>query len=292
MAIIEVKNLSKHYGDYIAVNEVSFKIEEGEIFGLLGANGSGKTTILEMLVGLKKATSGTISVLNYEPFKNRKKLASMIGVQLDYTSLPLNIKPWEAISLFASFYHKKCAVEEILARFGLEAKKETFYGHLSWGEKQRLGLAIACINEPDILFLDEPTSRLDPIGQEEFSVYIRKLKELNKTILINTHNLNEAENLCDCVGIMHKGKLCVNDSPENLIDNLGYDFRITVETIPDFNLHLNGLKVIKTKTHIHIYTNQPNSVIRQIQNITNDFSKAKVNFSDVFLIAAGEEYNE
>jgi len=291
MAAIEVHNITKSYKDFTAVSDTSFCVEQKEIFGLLGPNGSGKTTILEILVGLKKPSSGTVSVLNMNPFKNRKKLASFVGVQLDYTSLPLQIKVKEAVALFAAFYGSRLAKKDILKRFGLDKKENVYYGRLSWGEKQRLGLALACLGEPKILFLDEPTSRLDPIGKEDFLAFIQDLKGKGKTIFINTHDLQEAENLCDRIGIMNKGKLCAINSPENLIKDLGYKFKIVVNDTLNKDICIEDSRFIRTKTHTHILTNVPDKVIFCLEKMNKDFSKTKINLSDVFLIVAGEEYH-
>jgi ABC-2 type transport system ATP-binding protein len=292
MPVIKANNVSKMYGDFVAVDNVTFAVKKGEIFGLLGPNGSGKTTILEISVGLKKASAGSVSVLDCNPFWHRKKLASFIGVQLDYTSLPLNIKVEEAVSLFAAFYGAGCVSEKTLQDFGLVKKKHTHYGKLSWGEKQRLGLTLACLHNPSVLFLDEPTSRLDPIGQEEMITYLKRLKNENKTIFINTHNLREAMILCDRVGIIKKGKLNIVDAPLSLIKNLAYKYKITVNEKLDVEFHSETLKIIYTKTGTHIFTNRPEKIIKVLSIRNHKFNIKSVDLADVFLIYAGEEFRE
>lgn len=290
--MIKVTNLTKKYRDFTAVENVSFDVKKGEIFGLLGPNGSGKTTILEILIGLKKPTQGSVSVFKLDPFKNRKKLAGSIGVQLDYTNLPLNIKTKEAVELFASFYKNAEIDRDILHKFGLNKKQNSIYGSLSWGEKQRLGLALACLHSPEILFLDEPTSRLDPIGKEEITGIIRDFKKENKTVFMNTHDLQDAEGLCDRIGIMNKGRLCVVDTPEKLIKGIGYEFRITVSGLLSNKVNFDGTKVVQTRTNTHIFTNQPDRIVQHLVRLGKDFNKASIGLADVFLIYAGEEYHE
>jgi len=294
MAAIRLERVTKKYDGFTAVDEISFTVEKGEIFGLLGPNGSGKTTISEMIVGLKKPSSGEISVVNLNPFFQRKRLAGIIGVQLDYTALPWNIKVKEAVELFASFHNIKSSerIRFLLERFGLANKKERLYKYLSQGEKQRLGMILACLHNPRVLILDEPFSRLDPVARQKFFDYLKGCKKENKTVFINTHNITEADKLCDRIGIIHKGKLCAIDSPQSLVKNIGFKFRITCPA--NFSLKINSpvTKVVHTTVNTYFFTNQPQELIHILQKSNQNFTQKNVDLTDVFLLLVGEEFND
>jgi ABC-2 type transport system ATP-binding protein len=206
-SVLQVENLVKHYGDVEAVRGLSFSVAEGEVFGLLGPNGAGKTSTIEIMEGLRAATSGRVSVCGFDPQKNPTELKHEIGAALQSTSLPDKIRVSEAISLFASFYKRGRRVDELLQRFGLEEKRNAFYSQLSGGQKQRLALAMALVNDPKVLFFDEPTAGLDPQVRREIYDIIEELKREKKTIVLTTHYIEEAERLCDRVGIVDHGKL-------------------------------------------------------------------------------------
>jgi ABC-2 type transport system ATP-binding protein len=214
--ILQVENLVKRYGDLQAVRGVSFSVEEGEVFGLLGPNGAGKTSTIEILEGLRVADGGRVSVCGFDPMKNPTELKHEIGAALQSTSLPDKLKVTEALRLFSSFYKRGRKPEELLKRFGLEEKRNAFYHQLSGGQKQRLALAMALVNDPKVLFLDEPTAGLDPQVRREIYNIIEELKHEKKTIVLTTHYIEEAERLCDRVAIVDHGKVIAQGTPREL----------------------------------------------------------------------------
>ena len=179
-SILQVEHLVKRYGDVEAVRGVSFNVDEGEVFGLLGPNGAGKTSTIEIMEGLRTPDSGRVSVCGLDPQKNPQELKHQIGAALQSTSLPDKLKVIEALKLFASFYRRHRNPEELLKRFGLEEKRNTFYSQLSGGQKQRLALAMALINDPKVLFFDEPTAGLDPQVRREIYDIIEELRRENR----------------------------------------------------------------------------------------------------------------
>jgi ABC-2 type transport system ATP-binding protein len=227
-SILQVENLYKRYGDVEAVRGVSFNVEEGEVFGLLGPNGAGKTSTVEILEGLRTPDSGRVSVCGLDPQKSPQELKHEIGAALQSTSLPDKLRVMEALRLFSSFYHRKRSPEELLKRFGLEEKRNTFYSQLSGGQKQRLALAMALINDPKVLFFDEPTSGLDPQVRREIYDIIAELRNEKKTIVMTTHYIEEAERLCDRVAIVDHGQVIALGTPRELKERSGDKTRLEV----------------------------------------------------------------
>jgi ABC-2 type transport system ATP-binding protein len=227
-SILQVENLVKRYGDVEAVRGVSFNVEEGEVFGLLGPNGAGKTSTVEIMEGLRTPDSGRVSVCGLDPQKNPQELKHQIGAALQSTSLPDKLKVIEALKLFASFYRRHRNPEELLKRFGLEEKRNTFYNQLSGGQKQRLALAMALINDPKVLFFDEPTAGLDPQVRREIYDIIEELRREKKTIVMTTHYIEEAERLCDRVAIVDHGTVIALGTPRELKERSGDKTRLEV----------------------------------------------------------------
>jgi len=226
--VIQVENLVKRYADVEAVRGVSFTVQEGEVFGLLGPNGAGKTTTVEILEGLRTLDSGKVSVCGLDPQRNAIELKSEIGAALQSTSLPDKLKTFEALQLFAGFYSRRRDPEELLKRFGLEEKRNTFYSKLSGGQKQRLALAMALVNNPRVLFFDEPTAGLDPQVRREIYDIIDELRREKKTIVMTTHYIEEAERLCDRVAIVDHGKVIALGTPREHKARSGDKTRIEV----------------------------------------------------------------
>jgi len=226
--IIEVENLVKRYGDVQAIRGVSFSVDEGEVFGLLGPNGAGKTTTVEILEGLRVPDGGRVSVCGLDPQRAGVAFQYEIGAALQSTALPDKMRVKEAIDLFASFYPRRRSTADLMRRFGLEEKRNAFYSQLSGGQKQRLALAMALVNEPRVVFLDEPTAGLDPQVRREIYVIIEELKREKKTILMTTHYIEEAERLCDRVAIVDQGKVIALGAPRELKERSGGATRITV----------------------------------------------------------------
>ena len=227
-SVIQVENLVKRYGEVEAVRGVSFNVEEGEVFGLLGPNGAGKTTTVEILEGLRTPDGGRVSVCGFDPQRDSDALKHEIGAALQSTSLPDKLRVMEALRLFASFYRRRRNPEELLKRFGLEEKRNAFYSQLSGGQKQRLALAMALVNDPKMLFFDEPTAGLDPQVRREIYDIIEELRREKKTILMTTHYIEEAERLCDRVAIVDHGKVIALGSPRELKAHSGGTTRIEV----------------------------------------------------------------
>jgi len=215
-SVLQVENLTKRYGDVQAVRGVSFQVAEGEVFGLLGPNGAGKTSTIEILEGLRDADGGTVSVCGYDPKTQSDELKHEIGAALQSTALPDKLKVMEALHLFAGFYKRRKNLEDLLKRFGLVEKRNAFYSQLSGGQKQRLALAIALINDPKVVFLDEPTAGLDPQVRREIYDVIEELRRDKKTIVLTTHYIEEAERLCDRVAIIDHGQIIAQGTPREL----------------------------------------------------------------------------
>jgi ABC-2 type transport system ATP-binding protein len=227
-SVLQVENLIKRYGDVEAVRGLSFSVAEGEVFGLLGPNGAGKTSTIEIMEGLRVPDGGRVSVCGFDPQKNPTELKHEIGAALQSTSLPDKIRVIEALRLFASFYGRGRKVDELLNRFGLEEKRNAFYSQLSGGQKQRLALAMALVNDPKVLFFDEPTAGLDPQVRREIYDIIEELKREKKTIVLTTHYIEEAERLCDRVGIVDHGKLIALGTPRELKEGSANTTRVEV----------------------------------------------------------------
>src|ERR1700688_1943326 len=215
-ATIEVENLAKRYGDVEALCGVSFSVNEGEVCGLLGPNGAGKTSTVEILEGLRTPDSGRASVCGLDPQRSGAEFKFIIGAALQSTALPDKMRVREALELFGSFSPRRRGTPELLRRFQLEEKRNAFYSQLSGGQKQRLALAMALVNDPQVVFLDEPTAGLDPQVRREIYIIIEELKRDKKTVLLTTHYIEEAERLCDRVAIIDYGRVIAQGTPREL----------------------------------------------------------------------------
>jgi ABC-2 type transport system ATP-binding protein len=216
--VIQVSGVRKSYGRTVAVAEASFEVNEGEIFGLIGPNGAGKTTTMECIEGLRKPDRGSIAVLGLDPFRDVYKLQNRIGVQLQQAQLQKRIKVWEAVDLWASLYRQKTADgDRLLEQLGLSDKRNAWFMNLSGGQKQRLFIVLALINDPEVVFLDELTTGLDPQSRHAIWDLVRGIRERGKTVFLTTHLMEEAERLCDRVAIMEHGRIIDMDTPANLV---------------------------------------------------------------------------
>jgi ABC-2 type transport system ATP-binding protein len=216
--VIQVSKVRKTYGRTVAVDEVSFEVNDGEIFGLIGPNGAGKTTTMECIEGVRTPDRGSISVLGLDPFRDVYKLQDRIGVQLQQAQLQKRIKVWEAVDLWASLYQKRTIDgERLLEQLGLADKRDAWFMNLSGGQKQRLFIALALINDPEVVFLDELTTGLDPQARRAIWDLVRGIRERGKTVFLTTHLMEEAERLCDRVAIIEHGRIIDIDSPERLV---------------------------------------------------------------------------
>lgn len=226
--VIQVENLHKSYDAVQALRGVSFAVEQGEVFGLLGPNGAGKTTTIEILEGMRTPDSGKARVCGLDPERSGQKFKETIGAVLQSTSLPDKIRVAEAIELFAKFYRNRADTGALLKRFQLEEKASAFYNQLSGGQKQRLALAMALVNNPQVVFLDEPTAGLDPQVRREIYDIVEQLKREKKTVLLTTHYIEEAERLCDRVAIVDYGKVIALGTPRELKQRSAGTTRIEV----------------------------------------------------------------
>jgi ABC-2 type transport system ATP-binding protein len=216
--VIQVSGIRKTYGRTVAVEEVSFDVHDGEIFGLIGPNGAGKTTTLECIEGLRTPDRGVISVLGLNPFRDVVALQTRIGVQLQEAQLQKRIKVWEAVDLWAALYRKTVDGERLLEQLGLADKRNAWFMTLSGGQKQRLFIALALINDPEVVFLDELTTGLDPQARRAIWDLVRGIRERGKTVFLTTHLMEEAERLCDRVAIIEHGRIVDIDRPSRLVD--------------------------------------------------------------------------
>ncbi|RME42075.1 MAG: ABC transporter ATP-binding protein [Chloroflexi bacterium] len=229
MQVVEVESLRKVYGDVVAVDGISFEVHKGEIFGMVGPNGAGKTTTIECVEGLRRPTAGSVRTLGLNPQRDRRALMERIGVQLQESALPNRLKTGEALELFATFYERALPAADrdaLLERLGLAEKRDRPFAKLSGGEKQRLFIALALVHDPELIFLDELTTGLDPHARRDMWDLVRDIRNQGKTVFLTTHYMEEAERLCDRVAIIDEGRIVELDTPENLIRSLGAEEQI------------------------------------------------------------------
>jgi ABC-2 type transport system ATP-binding protein len=213
---IEVRGLTKSYGDVHAVRGINFDVRTGEVLGLLGPNGAGKTTTVEILEGIRERTSGDVRVLGLDPAENATELKEQIGVCLQATNLPDKMRVIEALELFGAFYRKQADPALLLKRLQLDEKRNAYYSTLSGGQKQRVAVALALINDPQLVFFDEPSTGLDPQVRLEIHKLIEELKRDGRTIILTTHYIEEAERLCDRVAIIDEGRIIAEGTPREI----------------------------------------------------------------------------
>jgi ABC-2 type transport system ATP-binding protein len=232
-AAIEVRGLVKEFPpDVRAVDGLDLRVARGECFGLLGPNGAGKTTTIEILEGIQRPTSGEVLVLGLRWEQSATSLRRRIGIQLQETELYDKLSVAETVTMFRSFYERKVAVDEIIQSVGLTEKRDVWVSKLSGGQKQRLAIACALVSEPELVFLDEPTTGLDPAARRALWDIIRGLRGRGRTVMLTTHYMEEAEKLCDRIAIVNRGKVIALGTPRELIARLGSDEIIELETEP------------------------------------------------------------
>jgi ABC-2 type transport system ATP-binding protein len=244
--VISVSNLGKRYGRTVAVDDVSLEVFEGEIFGLIGPNGAGKTTTMECVEGNRVPDKGTISVLGLDPRRDANALRQRIGVQHQEAHLQKRIKVWEAVDLWRSLYPRVVDSDTLLARLGLEAKRDAWFMTLSGGQKQRLFIALALIHEPEVVFLDELTTGLDPQARRAIWALVTGIRDRGTTVFLTTHLMEEAERLCDRVAIIEHGRIIELGTPEELVQKHCPE-RTVVFTSDDANVaeRLQGLGAVE-----------------------------------------------
>jgi ABC-2 type transport system ATP-binding protein len=268
MADIEVLGLVKRYGDLTAVDNVSFSVEHGEIFGLLGPNGAGKTTTLEMMEGLRVPDAGIARVLGSDVAANPRAVKERIGVQLQLTAVPDFTTVREALQLFGALYEHSRPVADLLREFDLEQKAGTYTNKLSGGQMQRLSIALALVNDPEVVFLDEPTTGLDPQARLNLWEVIEGLRERGKTVVLTTHYMEEAERLCRRVAIIDHGRIVALDTPARLIAEHAPGTTIELEAVPGLDVAalqaLPGVDHVSIDERASIATRRPETVLHAL----------------------------
>ena len=219
--VVTVQKLVKRYGEFVAVDDVSFSIKEGEIFGIIGPNGAGKTTTVECISGLRTPDSGSIDVYGLSPQRDRGKMREFVGVQLQEAALPPRLKVGEAVNLFASFYPNPLDPDELLESLGIKQIEDSIFRKLSGGQKQRLSIALALVGRPRIAILDELTTGLDPEARRETWDLIEGIRRRGATVILVTHFMDEAERLCDRLALINHGAIAVLDTPEAIAATAG-----------------------------------------------------------------------
>ena len=307
--VVQVEGLSKTYGSTIAVDNISFEVREGEIFGMVGPNGAGKTTTIECIEGLRRADQGMVRVLDLDPIHQERQLRPLLGIQLQQANLPENIKVWEALDLYASFYSHTLDWEELIKGLGLLEKRDTAFRKLSGGQKQRLFIALALLNDPQLVFLDELTTGLDPQARHRIWDLVRDVRKRGKTVFLTTHNMEEAERLCDRVAILDHGQIVALDTPANLIAKLEIDerviFDVTERWSPETLANLPQVTRVETSgERIIVYgrTNGSNNYTPLVTDVVNSLTAEGIHFSnlrteqpnleDVFLTLTGRQIRE
>ena len=304
--IVQVEGLRKTYGATVAVDGISFEVKEGEIFGMVGPNGAGKTTTIECLEGMRKPDAGRVSVLGVDPQADSKILREHTGMQLQQSNLPDRMKVWEALDLYASFYSKTVDWQELLAQLGLDEKRNSYFSKLSGGQKQRLFVAMALLPDPQLVFLDELTTGLDPQARHAIWDLVRDVRQRGKTVLLTTHFMEEAERLCDRVAILDHGKIVALDTPAALIRSLGAEQRVvfTLEgALPaGFETAFSGevrLEVQGNQVTIHGQNGRTVPLVSEVVGLLcaqgipfRDLRTEQPNLEDVFLKLTGRQMRE
>jgi ABC-2 type transport system ATP-binding protein len=295
--VIQVRNLHKAYDGVTVVDEVSFDVDEGEIFGLIGPNGAGKTTAIESVIGLRKPDGGSVSVLGLDPQTEARKLGNRIGAQLQQAALPERMKVWEALDLYASFYEKSLPWEPLLEQWGLAEKRNSQFGALSGGQKQRLFIALALLNDPQIVFLDELTTGLDPQARRATWDLIRAIREQGKTVVLITHFMDEVEALADRVAVIDHGRIIALDSPDNLIADLNGETQVLFSVPNGFQAarleSVSGVTAVRQHhQQITVSGNGPllanvAAALAQHNIAPADLRVQQANLEDVFLALTG-----
>ena len=304
MKAIEIKELVKKYRNFTAVDSVSFDVKKGEIFGFLGPNGAGKTTTLEIIEGLRQPTLGETIVLGVNTQRDVEKVKERIGVQLQSSAFFDYLSLEELLDLFGRFYKKFLSPEELLKKIDLLDKRKAKVRELSGGQRQRFSIALALVNDPEVLFLDEPTTGIDPQSRHYLWELIRKLNKEGKTIVLTTHFMDEAQALCDRIAIIDNGKIIACDTPEKIIASAKIPFKIRVAM--DGNKDIFD-KVKKILDYREVYDGENchefrikdigdlQAIMRELEargtKITN-LEVRSANLEDVFLSMTGKELRE
>jgi len=300
---IALDHLHKSYGDLRAVDGVTFEVSPGEIFGMVGPNGAGKTTTIECLEGLRRPDEGRLSVLGLDPQRQGYELRERIGVQLQESALPDRLKVREVMGLFAAFYRRPVDSGALLDQLGLSEKSGAAFGRLSGGQKQRLFIALALINDPEIVFLDELTTGLDPQARRAMRELVKGVRDRGKTVFLTTHYMEEAEHLCDRVAIIDHGKIVALDTPRNLVASLEAENRIVfsldapVDDAP-FRAIKGVTRVEQSGGRVIIFGRGDGLLVRVVMALDSakirfrDLRTEQPSLEDVFLALTGKEMRD
>jgi ABC-2 type transport system ATP-binding protein len=303
-SVIRVSSIRKTYGRTVAVEDVSFNVNDGEIFGLIGPNGAGKTTTMECVEGIRRPNSGSITVLGLDPIRDVYALQERIGVQLQQAQLQKRMKVWEAMHLWASLYKKPISVgERLLEQLGLEEKRNAWFMTLSGGQKQRLFIALALINDPEVVFLDELTTGLDPQARRKIWDLVRDIRARGKTVFLTTHLMEEAERLCDRVAIIDRGRIIDIDQPQRLVDKYCPERSVTLATAdthaPESLSRIPGTELVAQNDSRYTIRGAGDRLVTDVirclseNHITvTDFRTESPNLEDVFLKLTGHSLRD
>jgi ABC-2 type transport system ATP-binding protein len=301
--VVEVEGLHKAYGPTRAVDGVSFTVEQGEVFGLVGPNGAGKTTTIECVEGLRRPDAGRVRVLGLDPGGDRQALAERIGIQLQQASLPARLRVGEALTLFASFYRATSSPRDLVERLGLSDKWSSPIAKLSGGQRQRMFIALALVNQPELVFLDELTTGLDPQARRSMWDLVREVRQQGRTVFLTTHFMEEAERLCDRVAILDHGKIVALDRPEALVRSLGVESRVVFTVAGEARdlplASLAGVQRVEISGERVIVHGSGDQIVSRVVSAleTNriafrDLRTEQPTLEDVFLSLTGREMRE
>ena len=303
--VIKVEGLTKLYGNFPVVNNISFSVNEGEVFGILGPNGAGKTTTMEILEGLRSPSSGKVSVLGMDVTSERHKIKHDIGIQLQASAYFEYLNLTEILKLFGSFYRHYVPPEQLLDRVGLLDRAKDTLGKLSGGQRQRFTIAATLVNSPKVVFLDEPTTGLDPQARHNLWEIIREIHNEGRTVILTTHYMEEAEMLCHRVAIMDIGRIVALDKPKNLVSRL--DLPYEVKVMADSHLYaddlrsLDGVDDIRVDSNCAWYLGTADAALTMESVLSFSVSKGirlthlevlQANLEDVFLAITGRYLRE
>jgi ABC-2 type transport system ATP-binding protein len=302
-SVVVVKNLVKHYGRVKAVDDISFSVKRGEIFGIVGPNGAGKTTTIECMAAMQAFDSGVIDVLGFDPVKESLSLKQKMGLQQQESEIPGRLRLREAMVLFSSFYSTILDWKVLLKQLDLWNKKDAFFSALSGGQKKRFFVAMALIGDPEVVFLDELTSGLDPQARRSVWELVKDLRNQGRTVVISTHYMDEAEKLCDRVAVIHDGKLAALDSPSKLISLYGGYTRVRFDISGGFDksilFGIGGIESMAIENRVcTIEVGKRHAIVEIVKSLdASDHGLASFRIEvptleDVFLNIAGREVRD